>query len=150
MSYSDRESSPSYQLWQAGNAWRRMVNRVLEPLQVTHVQFILMASIQILNDDGAAVTQVRVARFAAIDENMNSQVLRALEKKGLVQRLHSEKDKRAFHLALTEEGRTLLCQAKTAVKQQAESFFQPLGEDSAKLAAMLAKVVCACGSVCDK
>ena len=57
----------------------------LRPLGLTHVQFVLLASTWWLTDVAhETVTQRRVAEHAGTDATMTSQVLRALEARGLV------------------------------------------------------------------
>src|SRR5690349_11741328 len=97
ISYADLERSPAYQLWLATNAWQRMIRRALEPLDLTHAQFIAIASIDRL----AAckmVTQVQIAKFCGFDENMTSQLVKSLEAKGLIARSKHPTDARAHSL----------------------------------------------------
>ena len=64
--------------------WQKEVRRVLEPLDLTQPQFILLHTCLWLNErdlEGKGVTQVQIAHFANVDVNVTSQVLRALEKR---------------------------------------------------------------------
>ena len=93
------DESPGFLLWTVSNAWQRRVRAALEPLGLTHVQFVLLASLAWLARDGAVVTQVELARHAATDVMMTSQVLRALESRGLLERHPHPADARARALA---------------------------------------------------
>ena len=64
------EASPAYKLWLASNAWIRVIQRVLAPFGITHVQYILLAAIDVLSETQEQVTQVAVCRFAGVDPNM--------------------------------------------------------------------------------
>lgn len=127
--YTDIEASPAYQLWQATNAWQRRIRRALEPFRLTHVQYILLASIDLLTKEDASPTQVEVSRYASLDVNMTSQVLRGLESRGLVVRTSCQSDKRAHLLSLTEKGHDLRLAARQVVKPVTAAFFAPLGND---------------------
>jgi DNA-binding MarR family transcriptional regulator len=140
LGYGEIEKSPAFQLWQATNAWGRLVHRALEPFGLTHVQLIMLASIQILAEREPTVTQAMVSRFASTDENMTSQVVRTLEKKGYLNRVPCESDKRAFRLDLSEAGEDLTSRAREAVKAESKLFFEPLGSDSELLARLLSRL----------
>lgn len=141
MKYQDLEKNPGYQLWLATNAWQRLLRRSLDPVGLTHVQFILMASIDMLHHESQCVTQAEVSRYAATDENMTSQVIRSLAERGLLERGEHPTDARARCLSLTTEGERLLDQAKQAIRPARERFFAPLGDRSALLADLLREIV---------
>ena len=75
MKQAELSANPAYQLWLATNAWQRCIRKALEPFDITHCQFVVLASVDLLADAGDLPTQVAVHRFAAIDENMTSQVV---------------------------------------------------------------------------
>jgi DNA-binding MarR family transcriptional regulator len=139
MKYADRERNPAYQLWLASNAWQREVRRALEPLDLTHVQFVILASVSILSEEfGRCVSQVQVCRFAVTDANMTSQVVRSLVEKGWLLRLPHPEDKRAHRLKLTEEGARLTAEARLIVRGCAEEFFYSrLGDKHDQLVELL-------------
>lgn len=137
--------SPGYQMWLATNAWQRMVRTGLEPLGVTHAQFAVLSSVARLcgvgdieaMNEGEPVTQTDVSRFASLDPNMASQLVRGLEARGLLSRLPHPTDRRAFRLELTPEGEALFHRGKAVIRPLAEAFFAPLGEERRELARML-------------
>jgi DNA-binding MarR family transcriptional regulator len=135
--YPELQSSPAYQLWRAANAWQRKARKALEPLGLTHVQFMTLAAVDRLQRQGEAVMQVDVARFADFDENMTSQVVRGLETRGLVQRGSHPKDARARTIHLTEEGSNILRAGRAVVKPMTVAFFEPLGTEVEDLVAQL-------------
>ena len=136
----DPSKSPAYQLWLATNAWQRLVRKALEPLDVTHCQFVIMASIDLLHNEGEPTSQVAVHRFAQIDENMTSQVVRTLMSKGFIARSPNPADKRGHILSLTESGTKLLETARGAVRPAVDEFFRPVGDDLEQLTLLLRKV----------
>jgi DNA-binding MarR family transcriptional regulator len=117
------ESSPGFLLWHVTLRWQRQVATALAPLDLTHVQFVLLACTWWLNRDGTRPTQVAVARQAATDVKMTSQVIRTLEAKGLVTREVDPADTRARRLSVTERGRRLAERAIAVVESVDASFF---------------------------
>ena len=87
--------SPGFLLWHATLRWQRGIAQALAPLDLTHVQFVLLACTWWLNEQGERPNQVAVAAQAGTDIKMTSQVLRNLERKGLVEREVDTVDTRA-------------------------------------------------------
>jgi DNA-binding MarR family transcriptional regulator len=136
MQYLDLEENPAYQLWLATNAWQRMIRKALDPLDLTHVQFVILSSITLLTSEEQGPTQIDVSRFADLDVNMTSQVLKGLEQRGLVVRGKHPDDGRAHVLALTADGARVQADAKSLVRPASEAFFKPI-EDRKQLAGLL-------------
>jgi MarR family transcriptional regulator, organic hydroperoxide resistance regulator len=118
--------SPGFLLWQVTNAWQRTMRDALAPLELTHVQFVLLATTTWLTDAGEQLTQRALAARVQTDEMMTSQVVRALEAKGLVDRAPHPDDARARTLAPTPAGRELAARAIGAVEAADEAFFAAL------------------------
>lgn len=113
-------------LWQVTNRWQAAQRAALKPYGLTHVQFVLLASLTWLDDD-EPVTQRRLADHAATDPMMTSQVIRALADRGLVERAAHPDDARAVSLRVTREGALLANRANAAVEKCDEQFFNRLG-----------------------
>ena len=79
------EDSPGYLLAQVTMLWQRKQKRVLDPLNLTHTQFVLLASLAWLSRENNAVTQTDIANQSNADRMMVSKVLRTLEEKKLKQ-----------------------------------------------------------------
>jgi len=133
---SPRES-PGFLLWLVTNAWQRHLRAALDPLDLTHVQFVLLASLAWLSREGDTVTQVRLAQQARTDEMMTSQVVRALERKGLLRRGAYPADHRARGLQVTPRGLQLVNKALGLVERADARFFGVAGRDLPKLVAVL-------------
>jgi DNA-binding MarR family transcriptional regulator len=130
--FGSAEESPGLLLWQVTNRWQAAQRAALKPYGLTHVQFVLLAALTYLGAEGP-VTQKALADQAATDPMMTSQVLRALEGLGLVQRLPHPHDKRARALEVTEEGRALANRAVEAVEACDADFFGVLAGQGADL-----------------
>jgi DNA-binding MarR family transcriptional regulator len=120
------DDSTGLLLWQVTNRWQAAQRAALKPFGLTHVQFVLLASLTWLQGDGP-VTQRRLADHAATDPMMTSQVLRALEARELVTRAENPDDGRARALRVTTAGARLANQANAAVEACDATFFAALG-----------------------
>lgn len=121
------DDSPGLLLWQVTNRWQSAQRAALKPYGLTHVQFVLLASLTWLDNDGP-VTQRELADHAATDPMMTSQVLRALEQRSLIRRSGHPVDKRAVAVSVTEEGAELANRANAAVEACDREFFARLGQ----------------------
>jgi len=135
--HESADESPGLVLWQVTNRWQAAQRAALKPFGLTHVQFVLLASLTWLHAEGP-VTQKALAAHAATDEMMTSQVLRALEAAGLVERGPHPSDRRARALAVTEEGRALANRAVVAVEACDRAFFAALADVPAFTRALVA------------
>jgi DNA-binding MarR family transcriptional regulator len=123
--------SPGFLLWHATLRWQRDMAAALGPLDLTHVQFVLLACTWWLNTEGEQPNQLAVARQAGVDVKMTSQVLRTLEAKGLIEREVHPTDTRAKRLRVTNAGTELAPRAIAAVEEADTRFFQPVARHDA-------------------
>jgi DNA-binding MarR family transcriptional regulator len=115
-------------LWRVTLSWQRRIRSVLEPYELTHVQFVLLTSLWWLADhDDRPPTQARLAQHARTDPMMTSQVTRKLEARGLLERALDPADSRARRLHLTAAGRAVVAQALKDVEAADEDYFAALG-----------------------
>ena len=126
--------SPGLLLWRATLRWQRLIAAALKPLDLTHVQFVLLASAWWLTHvAGETPSQRRLAEHAGTDPMMTSQVLRALEAKGLIARSADPNDSRARRISVTRTGSTLAKRAVAVVETADAQFFAPAGDQAALL-----------------
>ena len=130
------DESPGFLLWHVTLRWQRDMAAALAPLDLTHVQFVLLASTWWLNSQGQQPNQLAVARQAGTDVKMTSQVLRTLEAKGLIRRDVDAADTRARLLRVTDRGADLAVRTIATVEAADEAFFSAT-PDSAALVALL-------------
>ncbi|MEU3370618.1 MarR family winged helix-turn-helix transcriptional regulator [Streptomyces sp. NPDC006711] len=123
--------SPGFLLWHATLRWQREIAAALSPLGLTHVQFVLLACAWWLNTRGEQPNQLALARQAGTDVKMTSQVLRALEAKGLIEREVDPADTRAKRLRVTSAGAELAPRAIAAVENVDARFFQSVAHQDA-------------------
>ena len=133
---ADPQDSPGFLLWHITLRWQRDIAAALAPLDLTHVQFVLLATTWWLNTQGEDPNQLSVARQAGTDVKMTSQVLRKLEAKELIRREVDAADTRAKKLKVTARGAKLAQRAIAVVEAADAAFFQAT-PDTAALLAML-------------
>lgn len=134
--FSHADKSTGLMLWRVTNAWQAAQRVALKPFGLTHVQFVLLASLSWM-DAAGPVTQNDLASHARTDPMMTSQVLRALETRGLVRRRPHPTDSRARAVTVTPEGAELARRANAAVEDTDRRFFAPLATSQAEFTAML-------------
>jgi DNA-binding MarR family transcriptional regulator len=127
-SFENAEDSSGFLLWQVTNLWQREIRKALEKYDLTHSQYVLLASIHWLTLHHQEVTQIILSSHTKIDPMTTSTVLRTLQLKNLIQRQEHTKDTRAKTVTLTEEGKKIVKQAVKAVEKFDGDFFRPLGD----------------------
>jgi DNA-binding MarR family transcriptional regulator len=128
--HGDAWDSPGFLLWHATLRWQRAMAEALEPYGVTHVQFVLLASLWWLGEHDGPPRQRDLAEHAGTDPMMTSQVVRALESKGLLVREADPDDGRAWRLRTTPAGTRLARRAVAAVEEADTAYFDQLPERS--------------------
>jgi DNA-binding MarR family transcriptional regulator len=130
------DDSAGLQLWRVTNRWQAAQRAALKPFELTHVQFVLLASLTWLATDGP-VTQRHLADMAGTDLMMTSQVLRALEQRDLVRRDPHPDDSRARAVSATDAGKELANRAVRDVEGCDREFFGPLAGELGAFTASL-------------
>lgn len=123
------EETFGFRLWHVLHAWQRRVEAALAPLDLTHMQFVVLAITAWLLREDDTVSQSRIANFGKIDRMMLSKMLRLLEEKGYVERGPHPQDPRANSVDLTHAGRETLAQAAPLVLAAQEAFFGRLAPE---------------------
>lgn len=135
-SVAKAEDSSGFLLWQVTNLWQREIRKILEPFDLTHSQFVLMASIHWLTLQNELVTQIVLSSHTKIDPMTTSTVLRTLQTKGFVTRIEHPTDTRAKTVAITEKGKEVVKKAVVAVEAFDNQFFTPIASSEFNLQLM--------------
>jgi DNA-binding MarR family transcriptional regulator len=97
---------------------------VLEPLGLTHPQYLVMLSLW-----EKSPRRVRdIADQLLLDSATLSPLLKRLESAGLIERIRDPRDERALKVTLTPAGRELRTQAERVPAQIVERLGVPVGE----------------------
>ena len=124
--FKSPNDSPGYLLGQLTMLWQRKQKKVLDPLDLTHTQFVLLAALGWLSKKSNTVTQVDIANQSNSDRMMVSKVLRTLEEKGFITRQEHETDTRAKTIRLTNNGAVVLQKAIIEIENADLDFFATL------------------------
>jgi len=138
---ADADERPGALLARVAADWQRARRAALADVECTPAQFALLQAASALLAAGERVTQRRLAAEAHADAMTASQVARTLEEKGWLERVADPDDARALLLAPTRAGKRLLAQAIRRVDAADAAFFAPLGQDAARLAELLRRLV---------
>ncbi len=128
------------------HAWfslNQAFRRRIVHLSITPDQFTVLRTL--LEDEGASLTQRKIAELMSSDPNTVAALLERMERNGLIQRRPHLKDKRARQILLLELGRQTYDQArKIAVKLQQDVLKALPKKDHAHFLEQLAIVAEAC------
>jgi DNA-binding MarR family transcriptional regulator len=127
--------SPGFLLWKVSNAWQRKLRAALQPFELTHSQFVLLASATWFGKS-ETLTQARLAELTGVDPMTTSQIVRTLEAAGFVERTQHPNDPRAKAIQVTEAGRARARTAIVAVEDADAAFFEPLAESTDRVLEM--------------
>lgn len=119
----DPWGNPGFLLWRVTLRWQRAVAAALRPLDLTHPQFVVLASVWWLGRDGEPPSQRQLADHTGMDAMTTSQVARALEAKELLVRAPDPHDSRVRRLSATAAGTALAGRAVAAVEAVDRTYF---------------------------
>lgn len=134
------ENAVGFVLWRVVHRYQREVDRVLTPLNLTHLQFTTLAMTAWLCRSGTPASQAKIATSAEIHPMQVSLMLKALEAKGMVVRTRNETDVRAKAIDLTPLGIKALRQAMPLVIDLQVAMFGPEGAVGGPLLDMLRRI----------
>jgi DNA-binding MarR family transcriptional regulator len=123
------DDSAGFLLWKITNAWQAKQRAALKPYGLTHVQYVLLATLTHVASQGQSLNQKELAAFAQTDMMMTSQVIRRLEALALLERVTDKNDRRAFRLKPTPRGAKLAKRATIAVESVDRDVFAACGDD---------------------
>jgi DNA-binding MarR family transcriptional regulator len=124
--FKSPNDSPGYLLGQVTMLWQRKQKKVLDPLDLTQTQFVLLAALAWLSKKSDNVTQIDIANQSNSDRMMVSKVLRTLQDKGFITRKEHKTDTRAKTIYLTSRGESVLQKALTEIENADLIFFSTL------------------------
>jgi len=134
---SSAEATPGHLVWRLAMKWRTAVDRALDPLGLTHAQYVVLSSLLALDRP----SQRELADHTGLEPLYVSKLARALESSGLIERTRDKVDTRTMRLTLTPQGRSVVEPAVTLVSALLDRLLEPLGDPadfSRELTALLA------------
>lgn len=112
-----------YLLTQVSFLKQRVTNAALKELDITYIQFVILAGTLELGEEGRTVTQQTISTERRLDKAMVSNVVKTLIEKGFLERQSHPIDKRAYTLSLTETGMEKALKGKKIARKIDKSFF---------------------------
>ena len=122
------------------NKWHSIIKKELKKMNLTHPQFVVLASLAYLSQNGNEITQIMISKLAGIDVMTVSQILNLLEKNDFVKRKEHSRDTRAKAVILNKKGEEVLQKAVPLVEQIDEIFFGKLDTDEEQFKHFLARL----------
>jgi len=117
------EDSPGFLLWQTTMIWQRQIKKSLETYDISHAQFVIMATLLWFQEHHSDTTQTLIANWSKLDKMTVSKSLKELAAKSLVSRQEHATDTRAKSITLTDKGKTLIGQLVSIVENIDAQFF---------------------------
>lgn len=133
------EDSPGFMLWQTTMSWQRLIKKVLEPYDISHPQFVIMATLLWFEAHHHDATQVLIANWTKLDKMTVSTSLKHLVAQQLVRRIEHGTDTRAKIATLTPKGKQLLNTLVPLIEATDAQFFNTLSKTKQKTLIQLLK-----------
>ena len=121
--YEKPEHSPGFLLWQTMVIWQRLIKKVLDPYDISHAQFVILANVLWFEGVKQKPTQILIVRSTKLDKMTVSKSLKKLAAEGLIKRVEHEKDTRAKSVYLTAKGKAMASKLVPIVEKCDEKFF---------------------------
>ena len=106
-----------------------MSDKVLEPAGLTHTQYVLLCVLQSLESKCQKPTQNDLARSTDFDVTVTSYVLGTVQKRGLIERKHSDGDERAKYPKLLPAGKQFIKKAEKIMGKFDQEYFLPINNN---------------------
>lgn len=106
--FDQPEDSPGFLLWQTTTLWQREIKKALEAYDVSHAQFVIMATLMWFEAHQVDTTQILIVKWSKLDKMTVSNSLKKLVELTYVHRVEHETDTRAKRVTLTEKGKELV------------------------------------------
>lgn len=117
------EHSPGFLLWQTMVTWQRLIKKALDPYDISHAQFVILANVLWFEGVKKNPTQVLIVRSTKLDKMTVSKSLKKLVADGFIKRTEHAEDTRAKSVHLTAKGKAMASKLVPIVEKIDEGFF---------------------------
>ena len=134
------ENAVGFVLWRVMVRYQREIDRALEPIDLTNLQFVTLALAAWFGRSGDTVTQAELARAGGIHPMQLSLMLKTLESKTFIVRERNALDVRSKNVAVSRKGLAALRRAFPKVIAVQQRLFGDEGRPGGALLASLLRV----------
>lgn len=135
------EDSPGFLLWQTTMIWQRQIKKALEQYNVSHAQFVIIATLMCFEAHGYDTTQILIVNQTKLNKMTVSKSLKKLVQMGFVNHIEHEVDTRAKSVSLTKKGKDMVRTLVPIVEGIDSTFFGKASHKEQKsLVQILAKL----------
>ena len=117
------EHSPGFLLWQTMVTWQRKIKKALDPYDISHAQFVILANVLWFEGVKQTPTQILIVRSTKLDKMTVSKSLKKLVAQGFIKRTEHKNDTRAKSVHLTTQGKVMISKLVPIVEKIDEKFF---------------------------
>ena len=126
------QDSPGFLLWQTTLVWQRQIKHALELHNISHPQFVIMATLMWFEAHLYEATQIVIINWTKLDKMTVSQSLKKLSALGYVNRIEHKIDTRAKSVSLTKKGQEIVRKLVPIVENIDNEFFGKLSDNEQK------------------
>jgi DNA-binding MarR family transcriptional regulator len=135
------EDSPGFLLWQTTMIWQRQIKKALEIYDISHAQFVIMATLMWFKAHHYDTTQIQIVNWSKLDKMTVSKSLKKLVSLEYVHRIEHETDTRAKSVSLTKKGKDMVRKLVPIVEKIDSKFFgNASDQEEKKLIKILSKL----------
>lgn len=126
------EDSPGFLLWQTTTIWQRLIKKALDPYDISHAQFVILAISLWFQDKNTEIPQAWIVQYSQLDKMTVSKSIKKLTTQGYLKRIENNLDTRAKSIFLTNKGKALITQLVPLVEKIDQDFFNAIGKNEQK------------------
>lgn len=113
-------------LWLLSNRWQKELREQLLEIGLTYSEALLMSKLVELQRLNQTVTQNQLAKSTGLDKMVVSNIVKALQKKEILEQQTHSIDTRSKTLTITQMGKTILEEAELLTQAYNRRFFNIL------------------------
>lgn len=123
--YDDLWGRPGYLVRRLHQIHVGLFSEACDGVDLTAVQYAMLS---VLFSGGGRFDQLSLSKAVGVDRTSGADVIKRLERRGLIAREPSTEDRRAFVVSITEAGRKVVCQVRPMMEAAQEKLVSPLTE----------------------
>lgn len=123
-------NSLNFLLWQTHMVWQRKLNRIVNQFSISYSQYIILLSINFLNENKIKANQVELIKFTNLDKMTMSQAIAKLTKEGHIKQMRDKKDRRSKNLILNGSGFFIISRLIIDIENLEKKFFSEINKEA--------------------